>query len=90
MPRLSDVYRQVAERDGGLCLFCGRPAVDPAHILPKGRFPELKYDPANIMSTCRECHHITHTPKGRKQAIVLMRELYGYSYEAAGYQEYLE
>lgn len=53
-----DVFREsVFGRDGGRCVFCGRPAADAHHILERRLFPDGGYYLANGASVCAE-HHL--------------------------------
>ena len=44
----------VYERDGGQCIFCGRPGLPEAHVVPRSRGG--KGIPENIVTVCRQCH----------------------------------
>ena len=48
------VKRIVYDRDGGKCVYCGRPGFPEAHFIPRSKgglgIPE------NILTLCRECH----------------------------------
>lgn len=48
------VKRIVNERDGGRCVYCGRPGLPEAHFIPRSRgglgVPE------NVLTLCRACH----------------------------------
>lgn len=50
-------------RHRGTCCYCrtvlagtGPFQRDREHILPKGKFPELSYDPANLSVSCKRCN----------------------------------
>lgn len=49
-----EVRQQVEERDGGCCIFCGRPGRGEAHLVNRSQgglgIPE------NIVTVCRACH----------------------------------
>jgi 5-methylcytosine-specific restriction endonuclease McrA len=52
---------EVYERDGGLCIFCGRPGLPNAHVVARSHgglgVPE------NIITACPECHRrMDNTP----------------------------
>jgi len=41
------------------CEWCGKPmekGLQISHILPKGRYPRLRYCPANVLLLCNGCH----------------------------------
>lgn len=42
------------------CEWCGKPSnpLQVAHILPKGAFPRLRYQRANVLLLCFYCHMI--------------------------------
>ena len=42
---------------GTPCVICGRQAQDRAHIRSRAQAPDAKFDPANIINLCRECHN---------------------------------
>lgn len=48
------VKREVWERDGGACVWCGLPGNPEAHFIPRSKgglgIPE------NVLTLCRECH----------------------------------
>lgn len=53
------LVRQVIERDGGLCVLCGRVAVDPHHIIPRSRgkkWSKKLWRIENMACLCRGCH----------------------------------
>lgn len=63
--RASRLYREcddlskrlVKHRDKWRCRKCGSDfIVQAAHILPRGRYPKLKFDLENIVTLCRSCH----------------------------------
>ena len=51
----------VLEADDWICQKCGTPKhLDAAHILPKSRRPDLRLDPTNGITLCRQCHADFH------------------------------
>lgn len=48
------VKRAVYDRDGGRCVFCGRPGLPEAHFIPRSR-GGLGV-PKNVLTLCRPCH----------------------------------
>jgi len=43
--------------DPSACVVCGRKDhLDPHHVFPKQKWPELKWEPDNIIPVCRKCH----------------------------------
>lgn len=72
------------------CIECGDPLNDPpvktyfSHLLPKGHYPQLRHDPANIVLHCPGCHNLWEFGTGRGETatyglhIAYMREN-GYS-----------
>lgn len=45
---------RVYERDGGLCIFCGRPGLPEAHVISRAH-GGLGIE-QNIVTACRVCH----------------------------------
>lgn len=58
----------VFERDEFTCQYCGQVGgkLHAHHIKPFNRFPELRLDPLNGLTLCKECHTIFHSLYGRK------------------------
>src|SRR5215211_3929971 len=58
--------RAVLERDGYVCQQCGRQCkkyergLAAHHIKPYAEFPELRYEIANGLTLCRQCHMQLH------------------------------
>lgn len=40
------------------CCLCGRPAVDPAHLLPRSEYPEYYTEEWNVVPMCRDHHNL--------------------------------
>ena len=40
------------------CCICGRPAVDPAHLLPRSEYPQYYTESWNVVPMCREHHNM--------------------------------
>ena len=54
----------VMRRDQNRCRRCGKEprkgrgqALETAHILPKGKYPSLRYVTDNVLALCHACHH---------------------------------
>jgi 5-methylcytosine-specific restriction endonuclease McrA len=51
------VREQVFERDGRRCVRCGKTDVIAAsHVLPKGKYPRLRFLLINLKTLCLGCH----------------------------------
>lgn len=51
------VKQLVHERDGNKCVKCGKSErIQAAHILSKGRYQRLRFEPLNILTLCVGCH----------------------------------
>ena len=52
------VSRKVRDRDGWRCVRCGsKNNLGAAHILPKGRYPRLRFEEYNLVTLCwLPCH----------------------------------
>ena len=55
----------VLRRDGYRCIECGRfgkltQATLVHHAIPREDFPELQYEPWNLVSLCNACHEKMH------------------------------
>lgn len=73
------VKREVYERDNGLCIFCGKPGMPNAHVVPRSQ-GGLGV-PQNIVTACSECHRRFDSTTGRKiyleAAKTYLRRFYG-------------
>lgn len=51
------VRELVYARDGHACVRCGgKTALNPAHLLPKGKYPKMRFELLNILTMCWPCH----------------------------------
>lgn len=51
------VKAKVLERDGHKCVRCGKTErLAASHILPKGKYPRMRFDALNILTLCVGCH----------------------------------
>lgn len=51
------VRERVLVRDRHRCVKCGKSErLQAAHILPKGRYPRLRFEAKNILTLCVGCH----------------------------------
>lgn len=51
------IKEQVLERDGHACVRCGKTqGLAASHILPKGRYPRLRFELLNLLTMCTGCH----------------------------------
>lgn len=80
--------RVVAARDRYQCQRCPERGWDVAHILPKGRYPELRDELKNMVTLCRRCHMETENVEGRRELIALLKRKYGYEYPEKQYAQY--
>lgn len=66
----TDTKRIVFERDGGICVWCGRRGIPEAHFIPRSKgglgIPE------NILTLCRPCHD--RYDNGSRRGRELMRD----------------
>ena len=69
--------RQVRRRDCATCLVCGKHGTHVHHLEPWALYPDLRYDPANLVTLCKECHDQFH-------------RLYGNDVGLDEFEEYLE
>ena len=51
-----DVKQKVCERDGGSCIFCGKPGGPVAHVIPRSH-GGLGIE-QNIVTACIVCHEL--------------------------------
>ena len=82
--------REVAVRDNSLCILCGKPAVDIAHIVPKShgvKHSAVIWQLKNMACSCRACH--IETRDQRTKLLKRMMELYGYKYAEQIFRDYL-
>ncbi len=53
--------REVRRRDGLRCRRCdARSSLHMHHVKPWATYPALRFDPANVILLCRDCHHAEH------------------------------
>ena len=58
------VLRAVRRRDGG-CVNCRSGArLHVHHVKPWAEYPELRFDPANLVTLCQPCHADAHRRRG--------------------------
>jgi hypothetical protein len=56
-----EVVRAVKRRDGGGCVECGSArGLHVHHVRSFAAYPELRLDPANLVTLCRVHHHDVH------------------------------
>ena len=90
--------RRIARRDSGVfasptCQWpdtCWLSATDAAHVLPKGRYPELRAEDKNLISLCRNHHSISEHRESRIALLMHLARLHGYDYSVAPYSDYVE
>lgn len=63
----------ILRRDGYRCKICARygrmvPATEVHHIKHTDEYPELVYDPQNLVSLCKSCHNRQHPEKGGEKS----------------------
>ena len=46
------------------CAQCGRPGEEVHHVVSRAVAPERTYDPSNLRTLCRACHHASHQSHG--------------------------
>ena len=66
------VRSRMLRRDGYTCVICKRygrhrPATIVHHIKSLEDYPELRFDPNNLMSVCMDCHNKLHPEKGGRR-----------------------
>lgn len=73
-----EVRRKVEERDGGCCIFCGRPGRGEAHLVNRSQ-AGLGIE-ENIITVCRACHNFMDnglsTPLYRAKAEEYLKSKY--------------
>lgn len=74
---------EVIKRDGGLCIFCGRPGNPEAHVISRAQGG--LGDPQNIVTACRPCHEAMdaglYRPFFIRRAKEYLESVYGSAYE---------
>ncbi len=50
------VRAMVLARDGGVCRYCGAPATEVDHVVPRKVDPTRTLDPSNLVACCRKCN----------------------------------
>lgn len=67
------VKEAVYERDGGLCIFCGRRGLPEAHVVPRSRGGMGVEE--NIITVCRQCHNAMDGADRKKKLEIAKRYL---------------
>lgn len=70
---------RIMRRDKFLCRDCARygrntPAQVVHHIKPREIWPELQWDPSNLVALCERCHNKRHPEKGGVRRAAPQRE----------------
>jgi 5-methylcytosine-specific restriction endonuclease McrA len=86
------IYPLVAERDGGLCVLCGKQASAVHEIIPRSAFGNKTkascYTMRNMCCLCTECHEQVANPEGRSKLLRLMAKLNWYDYSDEPWSRY--
>ena len=70
--------QQVRRRDHATCLVCGAPnSTHVHHLEPWATYRDLRYNPANLVTLCKECHNQFH-------------QLYGNDCDLNDFEEFLK
>lgn len=93
-PAQERIKEAVFERDGFRCIWCGQPATDLDHVIPKshtsGKHPAWwLWIVENLASLCRLCHEQAHTLEARRKLFAVMQERYHYPYNVDPFRAYL-
>lgn len=78
------IYDWIVQRDGHLCIVCGRKAEAVHEVVPRGRWGGRSAEPfvkENMCCLCNFCHEAAQTVNGRTVICILMRWWYNYQYE---------
>jgi len=74
-------------RDGGCCVYCGKPLLDTygvaltatgEHLLPKHKYSDLTQNVDNLVPACAECNRIKHDydpSEGKGRRLVITEEV---------------
>ena len=78
-----EIRKAIVERDGGMCIFCGKVAGHVHHIVPRSRAVpvEFLWDHRNLACVCAKCHDRAHTAEMRRLAMQILQRRFGYSYD---------
>ncbi len=61
------VIKQVYERDGGICQYCGKQGANIHHILFGGTGRKRIHTVENLITLCGECHRGVHSNRGMRE-----------------------
>jgi hypothetical protein len=56
----ASLAQQIRKRDRATCLVCGEHGTHVHHLEPWALNRDLRYDPANLVTLCKECHNQFH------------------------------
>ena len=87
-------YERVIDRDGGMCIECGRQASAVHEVLARSHFGRkgraTLFDMRNRCCLCSACHTpMAHTRPGRTRLLRRMAALYHYDYSDLPFSGYL-
>lgn len=89
IPRISRedkalIYEQVCDRDNSICILCGGPGQQLAHIIPRSRSVKddaKLWDTENLALLCTECHQENFATRLAMIRVLHARWNYDYSDE---------
>ena len=58
-----EIYKQVYERDKGVCQICGNNNIQLHHIVYRSENKNLINEPSNCIMLCLKCHKLVHQNK---------------------------
>lgn len=68
------VAQQIRARDKATCLVCGEHGTHVHHLEPWALNRDLRYDPANLVTLCKECHNQFHYLYGKDADLEAFKE----------------
>jgi len=85
---------EVVERDGGLCIFCGRQGESVHELIPRSSFGKnrkhLAFEVKNRCVVCTTCHAYAHNWVWRERGLRILQKRHGYTYEEPRYRTVLD
>ena len=87
-----NLAKAIRKRDGLRCCLCGKRArLEIHHVKSWAEYPDLRFEPTNLITLCPQCHHLAHSKKGgdaRCEIVKFLSEMYSTGYQSSLITQY--